>query len=75
MPVILVGGNRSLNLIDEILNNTKIQYFSLSRPLLREPDLINRWDSGDNSKAKCVSCGKCGDVQGNSCIFNRTSRK
>ncbi len=71
VPVILVGGNRSLNLMNDILDNTKIQYFSLSRPFLRESDLINRWGGEDNSKAKCISCGKCIDIQGNSCIFNR----
>lgn len=71
VPIILVGGNRSLDLMNEILNNTKIEYFSLSRPFLREPDLINRWSGEDNSKAKCISCGKCIDSEGNSCIFNR----
>lgn len=40
--------------MNEILNNTKIEYFSLSRPFLREPDLINRWSGEDNSKAKCT---------------------
>lgn len=71
VPVILVGGNRSLNLMNEILNNTKIQYFSLSRPFLCEPDLVNRWIGEDDSKSKCISCGKCVDLQGSSCIFNR----
>ena len=34
IPVMLVGGNRSLDNMTEILNTTKIGYFSLSRPLL-----------------------------------------
>ena len=42
VPIILVGGNKSLDLMNEILEKTKIQYFSLSRPFIREPDLINR---------------------------------
>ncbi|MBU3202790.1 NADH:flavin oxidoreductase [Clostridium algidicarnis] len=74
IPVILVGGNRSLDLMEDVLENTKIQYFSLSRPFLREPDLINRWSGEDSSKAKCISCGKCRDLQGNSCIFNRNNK-
>lgn len=40
--VILMGGNRNINLMNEILNTTEIEYFSLSRPLLAEPDLINK---------------------------------
>jgi 2,4-dienoyl-CoA reductase-like NADH-dependent reductase (Old Yellow Enzyme family) len=59
IPVILVGGNRSPERMMEILNTTKIGYFSLSRPLLREPDLIVRWESGDTEKAKCISCNRC----------------
>ena len=59
IPVILVGGNRSPERMTEILNTTNIGYFSLSRPLLREPDLIARWESGDMEKAKCLSCNRC----------------
>lgn len=73
VPIILVGGNRSFSLMEDILNNSKITYFSLSRPFLREPDLINRWKRGDKSKAKCISCGKCRGENGNLCIFNRTN--
>lgn len=71
VPIILVGGNRSLGLMDDILNTTKIQYFSLARPFLREPDLINRWYAKEKGKAKCISCNKCYDTKGNICIFRR----
>jgi 2,4-dienoyl-CoA reductase-like NADH-dependent reductase (Old Yellow Enzyme family) len=74
VPIILVGGNRELNVMEDILNSTKIQYFSLSRPLLCEPDLINRWNNKDKSKAKCISCGKCRGPEGSSCIFNRNKK-
>ncbi len=70
-PIILVGGNRSIDVMDEILNSTDIEYFSLCRPLLCEPHLINRWAKGDTTKAKCVSCNKCFEVVGKTCIFNR----
>lgn len=71
VPVILVGGNKSLEVMEDILETTEIEYFSLSRPLLREPDLINRWKKGDRDKAKCVSCSKCFHPEGSVCIFNR----
>lgn len=71
VPIILVGGNRSLDLMNEILEKTKIQYFSLSRPFIREPDLINRWAGEDKSRAKCISCNKCFNPKGIECIFNR----
>lgn len=71
VPVILVGGNRDYNSMNDILNSTNIGYFSLSRPLLCENDLINRWKSGDTKHAKCVSCNKCLGLESTTCFFNR----
>jgi 2,4-dienoyl-CoA reductase-like NADH-dependent reductase (Old Yellow Enzyme family) len=69
--VILVGGNKNMDLMSEILNTTKIQYFSLSRTLLCEADLINKWMENKDYKSKCISCNKCWDEVPNFCIFNR----
>ena len=70
VPVALVGGNRSMDCMNEILNNSKIEYFSIARPLIREPDLINRWQKGDTKPALCVSCNSgCNGVK-NGCRFN-----
>jgi 2,4-dienoyl-CoA reductase-like NADH-dependent reductase (Old Yellow Enzyme family) len=41
--VILTGGNRDFEETAEILNTTKIEYFGMARPLIQEPDLINRF--------------------------------
>lgn len=69
IPIILVGGNRDVKGMTEIINNTAIEYISLCRPLIRESDLINRWGK-DTSPAKCVSCNKCFRRGGTVCIFN-----
>jgi 2,4-dienoyl-CoA reductase-like NADH-dependent reductase (Old Yellow Enzyme family) len=58
-PLILVGGLRSIELIEKILQEGIIDFFSLSRPLICEPDLVKRWQSGDRSKSKCTSCNEC----------------
>ena len=71
IPVVLVGGNRDIDSIEEILNNSSIEYFAFARPLIREPNLANRWESGDRSRAKCISCNRCKGENGVSCIFNR----
>lgn len=71
VPVILVGGNRDLASMTEILRQTQIAYFSLSRPLICESSLINRWQSGDLRPAKCISCNKCLRLESTTCIFNR----
>ncbi|MFZ6006502.1 MAG: NADH:flavin oxidoreductase, partial [Nitrospirota bacterium] len=58
-PLILVGGLRSLDVMESIYRDGAAQFFSISRPLISEPDLIKRWQSGDRKKARCISCNKC----------------
>ena len=70
VPVVLVGGLRSVEFIGQVLNNTKVEYISLSRPLIREPNLINRWQQGDTAPSKCVSCNGCYRTEGHQCVFN-----
>lgn len=69
-PVILVGGNRDVEKLNEVVNQTAIEYISLCRPLIRESDLINRWQK-DTAPAKCTSCNKCFRSNGVVCIFNQ----
>ena len=69
IPVILVGGHRSIKHMNKVLNDGGIEYLSLSRPLIREPDLINRWQGGDCSPAKCVSCNMCYRTPAHKCIY------
>lgn len=59
VPVILVGGLRSPEVIESLIKNSKIALCSLARPLLAEPDLPARWEKGDDSRARCVSCNSC----------------
>ncbi len=53
-----VGGYRSVEVIDSALSDG-VDFVSISRPLIREPDLVKRWKEGDRSRAKCISCNQC----------------
>lgn len=59
IPVGLVGGLRSPSAIEEIFRAGDADFFSMARPLIREPGLIRRWASGDLSKSACISCNGC----------------
>lgn len=59
VPLILVGGVRSFQVAQSLVKEGRADYISMSRPFIREPDLIKRWESGDLSPAKCVSDNKC----------------
>ena len=64
LPVSAVGGIRTLEMIDDIFSSNTADLISLSRPLIREPDLVNRWMSGDHRPSTCVSCNGCSAVMG-----------
>ena len=69
IPVILVGGHRSPACMRSVLNEGRIACLSLSRPLIREPDLPRRWQAGDSTPAACISCNACYRTPGHQCIF------
>jgi 2,4-dienoyl-CoA reductase-like NADH-dependent reductase (Old Yellow Enzyme family) len=75
VPVIVVGGIRSVPIIDEILKGRQADYISMARPFIREPHLIKRWKGGDTASAKCISCNRCFETGmeglGISCYWER----
>lgn len=60
IPVMVVGGHRNIESLEKILNIGNIDFISMSRPLISEPSLPNRWLEGRGSdKSDCVSCNSC----------------
>lgn len=69
VPVICVGGWRSRQVMEKVLNATKIELLSLSRPLVREPDFPKKLAADKNCVSKCVSCNACYRTPAHRCIF------
>ncbi len=59
VPLVLVGGLRDPVMIERILEQGHADLVSMSRPLIREPDLPKRWKAGDMTRAECISCNRC----------------
>ena len=59
VPLILVGGIRSIEVAERLLAEKTADYISMSRPLIREPGLVNRWRSGNREPARCISDNLC----------------
>ncbi|MFW9836637.1 MAG: NADH:flavin oxidoreductase [Candidatus Thorarchaeota archaeon] len=60
VPIILVGGNRNVDLFEKIVAQEKVDFIALARPLIREPNLPNRWLEGRGSPTtECISCNSC----------------
>ncbi len=59
LPVGVVGGLRSLSLLEEIVRTGDADFVSMARPFIREPGLVRRWTAGDAARATCISCNGC----------------
>jgi 2,4-dienoyl-CoA reductase-like NADH-dependent reductase (Old Yellow Enzyme family) len=58
IPILLVGGLRSRPVMERVLAEG-IEMVSLSRPLIREPDLPRKLAAAADARAECVSCNRC----------------
>jgi 2,4-dienoyl-CoA reductase-like NADH-dependent reductase (Old Yellow Enzyme family) len=58
LPVLLVGGFRSAAVMQEVLESGDVQFISMCRPLICEPDLPHRLAAGQPASA-CVSKNRC----------------
>jgi 2,4-dienoyl-CoA reductase-like NADH-dependent reductase (Old Yellow Enzyme family) len=59
VPLILVGGIRSLEVARRLVEEGVADYISMSRPFIRDPEIVNRWKAGDLQVADCISCNNC----------------
>ncbi|MBI5015320.1 MAG: NADH:flavin oxidoreductase [Deltaproteobacteria bacterium] len=79
IPVILVGGVRSFDLAERLVKEGYADYISMSRPFIREPDLVRRWRSGDLRRATCASDNQCFGAamagEGIYCVVERKRQK
>ena len=77
-PVMVVGGFRSYEVCEKVIGANDVDYITMSRPLIREPDLAGRWQRGDRSPAKCVSCNRCfkpgAEEGGIYCVMDKKER-
>lgn len=59
LPLILVGGLRSRSVMDNVLDSGDADFVSLCRPLIREPDLPHRLQTGETPASDCISASRC----------------
>ena len=71
VPVMVVGGLRSRETMQQVLDTTDIELLTLSRPLLREPDFPAKLERGEIEQSRCVSCNVCYSTDEHRCIFMR----
>ncbi|MFC1525104.1 NADH:flavin oxidoreductase [Planctomycetota bacterium] len=59
LPLILVGGIRSLETMEQLVVQERLNLVALSRPFIHEPDLIEKLHKKKQTKSLCHSCNVC----------------
>ena len=57
--VVLVGGIRRRATMESLLADGVCDFVALSRPFIREPDLVRKLEAGVKDVADCTSCNLC----------------
>jgi 2,4-dienoyl-CoA reductase-like NADH-dependent reductase (Old Yellow Enzyme family) len=57
--IILVGGLRRTATMEAILAQGEADFIAMARPLIREPNLVRKLESGWRGRVECVSCNIC----------------
>ena len=57
--IILQGGVRDPSIMEDFLKDDITDFIALSRPLIYEPNLPNRWKDGDLALPLCTNCNGC----------------
>jgi len=70
VPLILVGGVRTLAEAEALIGEGTADFISMSRPFIREPNLVKKFRTEKAVEASCVACNKCFAA-----IFNRLPLK
>jgi 2,4-dienoyl-CoA reductase-like NADH-dependent reductase (Old Yellow Enzyme family) len=67
IPVFGLGGLRSFVIMEKSIQDHKVDLISMSRPFIREPDLVKKFKGGVSQLSDCISCNKCFNPRGISC--------
>lgn len=59
IPVIMGGGVRTQRQINNILNNTKVEFISMQRPFVADPSFLVDWKINGNGESFCQTCNNC----------------
>jgi len=59
IPIALVGGIRRYETAVRLLETGTTDYIAVSRPFIREPGFVKRWQSGNTAMVGCISDNEC----------------
>lgn len=67
VPVIVGGGFRDMEHMNEILNKTNIEFLSMYRPFVAENDFLKKWKADGFGQSRCLMCNNCYRTKKSTC--------
>ena len=71
IPVIVGGGFVDMEKMNDILNTSNIEYFSMYRPFVAQQDFLVDWKKNKKGISRCKMCNNCYRIKNSTCYHFR----
>lgn len=68
IPVILGGNSRDMKSMNDILNNSDVEFMSMSKPFVAQADFLADWKANGDGVSICQSCNNCYSKKKSTCF-------
>lgn len=68
IPVILGGNSRDMKTMNDILNNSNVEFMSMSKPFVAQADFLADWKANGEGVSICQSCNNCYSKKKSTCF-------
>ena len=68
IPVVLGGSLREMAKINDVLNNSNVEFISMSKPFVAQADFLADWKANGEGVAICQSCNNCYSKKTSTCF-------
>lgn len=69
LPVVVGGGFTDMDKINNILNEKDIDFVSMYRPFVAEPEFLVNWKKDKKRVSRCKMCNNCYRVKTSTCYY------
>ncbi len=59
VPVVLGGGWKDMEIMENLLNSTNIDFISMQRPFVKNLGFLSEWKKNGYGKSECRTCNNC----------------
>ena len=69
IPVVLGGGLSNMKSMNDLMNRTNIEFFSMHRPFVRNQSLLSEWKEDGYGESDCKTCNNCYWKKDSTCLI------